>query len=322
MFENIYIEKSALDYSLTKDILAKLSNTNIIEIDHYKDVFCRPKQDILKQKQHQSLILAVKQNDFIMQGAPVCQDFGNSNFFYSSCVMNCICNCQYCYLKGMYPSGHLVIFVNIEDYFKKILHKNIYVCASYDTDFFPLENLIGYVKKWNDFAHNSPETKIEIRTKIKNLNIWKYSPSSNMTYAFSLSPQQIIEKYEQKTSSLSARIENINTAIKNGHNSRLCFDPIIYVTGWRKIYSEFLRECINKIDFNKIKDISIGSFRISSSYLKNMRKHDYVSKIVNFPFENVNGYYQYPPSLQKEMEKFLYNTLTKKIDASKVFLWK
>lgn len=147
-FKNIYIEKNALNYQITKSILAQNSdNASIILIDHYKDVFCRSKQDISLQKNYQDLILAERQNDFIYKGASVCQDFDNENFYYSSCVMNCVCNCEYCYLKGMYPSGHLVVFVNIEDYFRYLDDKEIYLCVSYDTDLFPLEDTLGYVKK-------------------------------------------------------------------------------------------------------------------------------------------------------------------------------
>mgnify|MGYP006970641936 FL=1 len=35
-------------------------------------------------------------------------------------MMNCIYDCSYCYLKGMYPSGHMVLFVNIEDTWKNL----------------------------------------------------------------------------------------------------------------------------------------------------------------------------------------------------------
>lgn len=146
-FNNIYVEEQAYEYPHTQKILDKLKSSNVITINHYKDVFCRPRQNVNLQKQLQNLILAVKQDDYVYKGAKVCQDFGFDNFHYCSCVMNCICNCEYCYLKGMYPSGHLVVFVNLNDYFNYLQDKNLYICASYDTDLFPLEPLLGYVKK-------------------------------------------------------------------------------------------------------------------------------------------------------------------------------
>lgn len=53
-------------------------------------------------------------------------------------MMNCIFDCEYCYLKGMYPSGNLVVFVNLEDIFAELeallAQKSIYLCVSYDAD--------------------------------------------------------------------------------------------------------------------------------------------------------------------------------------------
>lgn len=170
-FKNIYIEEKALAYPLTQQILEQNAEANVIPISHYKDVFSRPRQDVLLQKESQSLILAVKENDFLYKGAPVCQDFGNQNFYYSSCVMNCICNCEYCYLKGMYESGNLVVFVNLDDYFANISGEQKYICVSYDTDLFPLESSLGYIGRWLDFARKNAEVTLEVRTKCKNLDV-------------------------------------------------------------------------------------------------------------------------------------------------------
>lgn len=47
-------------------------------------------------------------------------------------MMNCIFDCEYCYLKGMYPSGNLVVFVNLEDIFaelESLLAQKAYIFA-------------------------------------------------------------------------------------------------------------------------------------------------------------------------------------------------
>lgn len=320
-FRHIYVEKRAKNYDTTKRILKHNPNANVIWISHYKDVFTRPRQNYVWQKQNQALILAVRQKDFVYPGASVCQDFGIKNFHYSSCVMNCVCDCEYCYLKGMYPCGHLVVFVNLEDYFKALEGKKIYVCASYDTDLFPLEKQLGYVERWCNFAKENPGLQIEIRTKFKNLDVWKQPAPQNVYFAFSLSPQEIISKYEHKTSSLEARISNICSAQNNGFITRLCFDPIIYSADWKQQYSQLIDQIMTEVDMKKVADISVGTFRISQSYLKNMRKVDVRSTIVNFPFKNVNGYYQYNPTLQKEMEQFVFGKICKFYPKEKVYLW-
>lgn len=146
------MERGVKDHPRTKKILAKFPQAQVVWIDHYKDVFCRRGQDYLRQHRAQSLILAAKQGTLIYPGAPVCQNFGNSYFYYTSCVMNCIYDCEYCYLKGMYPSAHLVIFVNLEVIFaevKKIIAQHeMYLCVSYDTDLLELEEITGYAGEW------------------------------------------------------------------------------------------------------------------------------------------------------------------------------
>ena len=83
--------------------------------------------------------------------------------------MNCIYDCSYCYLKGMYPSGHMVLFVNIEDYLEELDHilktQNMYVCISYDADLLAMEAVTGYVRLWSAYAAKHENLKLEIRTK-------------------------------------------------------------------------------------------------------------------------------------------------------------
>lgn len=300
-FNTVYIEKDA-------SMLDNIEYENLIEINHYKDVFCRPRQDYQLQHDNQNLILAKRRDNFLYKGAKPCQNFGYDNFYYSSCVMNCVCDCEYCYLKGMYPSGNLVVFTNLKDYFDNI-DEGKYICISYDTDLFPLESTLGYIKKWCEFAKNKNIT-LEVRTKCKNLDVWNMEVPDNVIFAFSVNPQSIINEYEHKTSSLKARLENICVAQENGFRTRLCIDPIIYTKNWKKDYEEL----ISNIDFSNFEDVSVGSFRISQSYLKNMRKNN--SKLPNFPFKNIDGYFQYP----FDMEEYVVSLLS--FPKEKIYLWK
>ena len=127
----MYVEKEVRDHPRTKRILDRLAGAEVIEIAHYKDVFCRKGQDYILQHRAQNLILGAKHGKLLYKGARVCQSFGNENFYYTSCMMNCVFDCEYCYLKGMYPSGNLVVFVNLEDIFaeaeKLLLKEELYL---------------------------------------------------------------------------------------------------------------------------------------------------------------------------------------------------
>ena len=325
-FSHIYVEKEAYDYEIARNILDKYKDARVVTIDHYKDVFNRSKQNYIMQNKSQKLILAKQHDTHIYDGAAVCQNFGNDNFYYTSCVMNCIYDCEYCYLKGMYPSGNMVLFVNLEDTFSKIKEMlkehSMYICISYDTDLLAIESITGYVKRWIDFVEENEKLTIEIRTKSANANIWEtLKKSERVIYAFTLSPEQVVSKYEHNTQSLRARIDSIVKAQQSGHIVRLCFDPMIYIPRWKENYSRMLETVKADIDLDKLWDVSVGSFRVSQEYLKKMRKNMPYSAVIQFPYQNTKGVYHYPDLLLEEMEGYLNDMLRQLVSEDKIFRW-
>ncbi|EOS41655.1 hypothetical protein C809_04226 [Lachnospiraceae bacterium MD335] len=325
-FSHIYVEKAVLEHARTRRILAEFPSATVIEIDHYKDVFCRSRQSIRFQRRAQNLILAAKQGTLLYEGAPVCQSFGNRYFYYVSCAMNCIYDCAYCYLKGMYPSANIVVFVNLEDIFaqvRQVLEQHpLYLCVSYDTDLPALERIIGYVREWCDFAANHENLKIEIRTKCASKTFVRNTrPVSAVIYAFTLSPQAVIDAFEHHTPSLTQRLSCAAELIRAGCPVRLCFDPMIYVPDWQQHYEAMLEEVFRAIPMEKIVDVSVGTFRISQDYLKNMRRQEPESLVIWFPYQKEGGYCHYPDALMEEMECFLSGRLEEKISREKIFRW-
>lgn len=326
-FSHIYVEKTVRNHARTQRILAKFPSAAIIGIDHYKDVFCRSRQSCQLQHHTQKLILAARHGTLLYEGAPVCQSFGNQYFYYVSCAMNCIFDCEYCYLKGMYPSANIVIFVNLEDIFaeiEQVLENHpLYLCVSYDTDLLALEQIAGYAQEWCIFAAKHEHLKIEIRTKCANQSfVQSVTPIPGVIYAFTLSPQAVIEAYEHHTPSLTERLSCAAELIRAGCPVRLCFDPMIYVPDWRQHYEAMLKQVCRMIDLEKIVDVSVGTFRISQDYLKNMRKQEPDSAVIWFPFQKEDGYCHYPNDLMEQMECFLTEQLEGKIPREKIFRWK
>lgn len=326
-FSHIYVEEAVAEYPRTCEILQKFPEAVQIPIHHYKDVFCRKRQDIAGQEEHPMLIVAAKEGRLIYEGAPVCQSFGNEYFYYTSCVMNCIYNCEYCYLKGMYPSGNLVIFVNIEDIFaelEEILAKHdVYLCVSYDTDLMALEDLTGFVRAWNDFVRTHPGLRIEIRTKCGRTDLWdRLVPNENVIFSFTLSPEWIRKECEHGTAALRERIRCAAKAIETGFPVRLCFDPIIYCPDWQRQYDAMLDQVTGQIDMSQVWDVSVGSFRISQDYMKKLRRSQRDSAVVQFPFVNDGGVYHYPDRLMNEMEQHVVDRIREWIPEEKIFRWK
>lgn len=334
-FSHIYVEKAVSDHPRTTRILRQFPRADVILIDHYKDVFCRRGQDFIAQQRAQNLILGAKHGNLLYKGAPVCQNFGNENFYYTSCIMNCVYDCEYCYLKGMYPSGNMVVFVNLEDIWDEVrarLNEHaMYLCISYDTDMMAAEQITGYTAEWIAFARTVSAgapgkpphpLKIEIRTKSADPRFWqRHNPVPGIIYALTLSPQAVIDAFEHKTPSLRQRLASAKEALRRGFSLRLCFDPMLYCKDWELQYGEMLRQVFEEIDMEKIEDVSVGTFRMSSDYLKKMRKCQPGSAVVQFPYQNDNGVYHYSGELTEKMEVFLSNRLKEKIPEEKLFLW-
>lgn len=333
-FQHIYVEEALLQSPDVERILQKFPKAKVIPIKHYKDVFNRKKQGRLAQSRSRKLILAKKEGQRLYGGAVVCQDFSESYFCYTSLLMNCPFHCAYCYLQGMYPSSNLVMFLNLEDYFsdckKWIAEKgSLYLCISYDTDLLAMEGVYPYVEEFARFLNQENALRIEVRTKAGGEGLWrkmqKLPLSSDarkrMIFAFTLSPEEIIEEAEEGSARLSSRIFAIQKALEEGYLVRLCFDPMIYHPRWKELYGDLLQEVFEKIPMEQIHDCSVGSFRISESYLKAMGKALPSSPHTQFPYENTGGYYHYPKELMEEMEGFLYSRLQEKLPKEKIFRW-
>ncbi len=128
MIDTIYIEKEIKKHPRTLEILSKFRNVRTIAIDRYGEVFNRKNQNFRIQKKNPCLILAKKHKGFVLP-APEGFGIGSSKNYYFSHMLNCIYDCNYCFLQGMFNSAHYVIFVNYEDFFLNILILKVFLFA-------------------------------------------------------------------------------------------------------------------------------------------------------------------------------------------------
>ena len=324
-FSHIYVEKKILDNKNTLEILSKFRNAKIIEIDNYKEVFSSNNQDFHLQKLGQNLILASNKPNMIYEGAVVCEDFENDNFYYTSSIINCVYDCEYCYLQGVYSSGNIVIFVDIEKVFEEVEElynklKSLYLCVSYDTDLLAIENICSFSEKWYHFIKDKKNLKIELRTKSANIDKFlNLDVLDNFIIAFTLSPEGIALKNEKYTASFKNRVKAIKELQNKGWKVRICIDPLIYTDDFEKNYSEMIEYLFSEIDKNKVIDVSIGVFRTSKEYLKKMRNQNKKSEILYYPFECVNGVYTYSDKLKSYMIDFIKEKFLKYINIERIY---
>ena len=325
-FSHIYVEKKILNNKNTLEILSKFKDVKIIEIRNYKEVFSSNNQDFHLQKLGQKLILASNKANMIYEGAVVCESFENDNFYYTSSIINCVYDCEYCYLQGVYSSGNIVIFVDIEKVFEEVEElynklKTLYLCISYDTDLLAIENICGFSEKWYYFIEDKKDLKIELRTKSGNIDKFlNLKPLDNFIIAFTLSPENLALKNEKYTASFKNRVKAIKELQEKGWKVRICIDPLIYSDNFEKNYSQMIEYLFNEIDKEKVIDVSIGVFRISKEYLKKMRNQNQNSEILYYPFECIDGVYTYSDKTKSYMINFIKEQFLKYIDEKKIYI--
>ncbi|AEY65922.1 radical SAM protein [Clostridium sp. BNL1100] len=324
LFNSIYVEEQAYNYPVVRMVLEKYTDIPVITIRNYKDVFNRGNQCFQLQKHRQSLILAVKSSPFLYKGPEVCQDFGYSDFYYASFLLNCIFDCDYCYLQGMYPSANIVAFVNIDEFKKEIENtlggKKAYLAVSYDTDLIGFHNVISYWDFLQDFFTQYPDINVEIRTKSANTVFYnEFSPAENIVIAFSLAPQEIIQKFERLTPSLAARIKAVKAAVSRGFKVRLCFDPVIINSGSEKLYEPFFRNLFTEINPDKLKDVGYGFFRMSKDFFKRIEKQKNNSQLYADEYSIKDDIVSYPPELMEMVTASHLKVLEEYLSKEKIF---
>ena len=296
----IYIEEKALNYPISK----ALENKKRVVIKHYKDIFNRYKQNFNYQKSQNRFILAVKENISFYKGSKFCNNRGFENFYYTTQILGCVYNCEYCYLAGMYNSGYPVIFVNEDDFIneaKKL--KNAYIAISYESDLLAFEGIYPFHKKWIELAKERTDLLIESRTKSANVDKLPNNPPKNFILTFSLSPKEVT-KFEKKAPSLEKRIKALKMAIKKGYNVEIAIDPIIKVDNFKEVYKRFINYLKEEINLNI--NIQIGAFRMNNEFLKRLRKV-HLSEVTYYPYEIKNKEARYKD--EKELINYVRGLL-------------
>jgi spore photoproduct lyase len=325
MFSHIYYEEEIRNHPQSIEIFNKFPNAIQISTSNYKNVFNPYNQNFQAQKNKKKLILAKKRDHFIYNGSPVTDTFKRGKFYYNSLMMNCLYNCEYCYLQGMYNSSHIVVFVNIEDFFKETIEllnieKKITICISYDTDLLAMERFIPYTSQWIEFASTRPGLTLEIRTKSNSYkNIAHLRPTENVILAWTLSPEEIVKNIEFGTPTLNRRIESLKEAIKDGWKTRICLDPILHIKNWRLLYKCLIHQIFEDPEILKVEEITFGVFRINSEYLKKMKKMRSDSKLLYYPYKKNGKIDTYSSDIENKIKEFIFKEINHFLPIEKIF---
>lgn len=325
MISSLYVENSVSNHLRAKDIIQRFDKVEVIDCEFYGEIFNRKAQNFRFQKKSPALILAEKKKGFVLP-APPSYGIGGSENYYFSHMMNCLYDCRYCFLQGMYRSANYVVFVNYEDFAKEIRQVSmksegdVYFYSGYDCDSLAFEPVTQFVDFILPVFDELPNAYLELRTKSTQIRGLLNRPvSENCIVAFSLSPDNIVSSLEEKTPSLDKRIEALQKLQKQGWKIGLRFDPLIYFDDYQLVYSHFFKKVFSSLDVGSIHSVSLGGFRMPEKFFKNMVKLYPDEKLFAAKLEMNDGMVAYEVSLERSMLSYCESEILTYIDKEQYF---
>jgi DNA repair photolyase len=320
MIDTIYIEQNIQRHPRVKDICLRFPLARVVICERYGEVFNPKAQNFRLQKKKPALILAEKFKNFALP-APQGYGIGAQHNYYFSHMLNCLYDCRYCFLQGMYQSANYVLFVNFEDYLHDIqsiskLHEGemVHFFSGYDCDSLAFEPVTGFAEQFVPFFEQLPNAWLELRTKSTQIRgLLKQQVNPRCVVAFSLAPEKISTQVEDKAPPLARRLNAMIKLQEQGWPLGLRFDPLIYQQDYQQLYTKLFAEVFSVINPDKLHSVSLGVFRLPEKYFKKIHRLYPQEKLFSSPLQTEQGMTSYRVDLEQEMVEFCTRELMRYI---------
>ena len=320
MVSRIYIETAVREHPRAQALRERLHRYPVVEIEHFGEVFNPRAQNFRLQKKNPALIIARKNKGHVL-AAPEGYGLGGDYNFYFSHMLNCIYDCRYCFLQGMYRSAHYVLFVNFEDFAQdikiKIRHKqtrNAYFYSGYDCDSLALEPISRFTDYFVPLFSAQENAWLELRTKstqIRHLLEMESNPKCVVAYSFT--PEAVCDALEHKVPALEKRIEAARKLQTLGWQVALRFEPLIYHQGYMENYRRLFDQLFSQLDAEKLHSVSMGLFRMPNDYFSNIVKLYPDEKLFASGFMKGHRLTSYSADIEAEMVQFCQEEILRRI---------
>ena len=276
--ETVYVERGVRGHARTQSIIVRSNPRRVIEIEHYGEVFNRKRQNFRHQKASPALIIGRKTGPKLL---PIPEQHGLDEHpgYYFSHMLNCLYDCRYCFLQGMFRSAHYLVFVNFEDFIDEIANKAEqsespwWLFSGYDCDSLALEPVTAFAEHFVPEIQCRPHVKLELRTKSTQVRwLLNHDPSENIVVAYSLNPDEVCRRYEHRAPPLSSRLRALAAVQAEGWPIGLRFDPLILTPDFKQVYARFLEQTASAIDCDRIHSITAGCFRLPRDQFRRIER--------------------------------------------------
>ncbi len=326
MVDIVYVETEVKDHPRTLAILKRLKKATVVEIERYSEVFNPKAQNFRLQKNNPALIIAKKHKSFALP-APEGYGVGSDKNYYFSHMLNCLYDCRYCFLQGMYRSAHYLLFVNYEDFVSEIKQiaqqnptKDYWFFSGYDCDSLAMEPITHFSDYIVEAFKDIPNAYLELRTKSTQIRqLLNQTPNPKVINAFSFTDEYSHQQLEKGVPSVAKRLEAMKKLQDHGWVLGLRFDPLVYHADYQQHFKQLLEQVFTQIDAKRIHSVSLGVFRMPRQTFKNMIDLYPQEKLFNQSFHIKNKNISYEQSREDDMMDICSQELLKYISPNQLF---
>ncbi|MEZ5491600.1 MAG: DNA photolyase [Gammaproteobacteria bacterium] len=320
-FSCIYIEEEVRDTPRVEEILGRIRDVPVVPIERYGEVFNRRAQNFRLQKRNPALILAKKHGRLVLP-APSGYGFRAPSSYYFSHMLNCVYDCRYCFLQGMYQSAHYVLFTNYEEFAQQIAvagaeQKQAVFYSGYDCDSLALEPVSRFISYFVEWFSRQPDLIMEIRTKSTQVrDLLQRGPLQNCVIAMSFMPEEDYQRWEHRVPSIPKRLEALSRLQQQGWPVALRFEPLIYSPDFQHNYARLFEDVFSRLDASKLHSVSIGLFRMPRNFFNRIATIYPDESLFARQFDQQDGQVQQlhdqREEMQEEVEKLLFRYIDKR----------
>jgi spore photoproduct lyase len=235
------------------------------------------------------------------------------NLLTLDAVESCGFDCSYCSIQSFYNENKIGFDKDFKSKIENlVLNPNqiYHIGTGQSSDSLMWGNRNGILDTLFAFARKYPNVILEFKTKSKEIKYFlENEVPKNIIVTWSLNTQTIIDNEEHLTASLDDRIKSARKLADKGVLVGFHFHPIVVYKDYLSEYGAICERLVDIFTPNEVVLVSLGTLTFIKPVIKKLRERELKTKILQMPFEDINGKKSYPLELKKEMFCHIYNSL-------------
>ena len=271
-FRRLLAEEGARDYEMTRRVLARLQGVPVTVIPD-RSVIQGSERDPAAwlREAKTTLLLAVQKGPFL-RPCPGTPEYLCCGYQVLQVAVGCPLDCTYCVLQGYLNVPATTVFVNVEDLVAELETAwaaepaRVWRLGTGEFgDSLALDALMGLNERLIPRFAGPRQAVLEIKSKWAGEEeltpLLSLGPNSQVVFAWSLNPKEVISREERCTARLGKRLEAAARAAAAGFRLAFHFDPLIYYPGWEEAYRRTVARLGEVVPSRSLAWISLGGLR-------------------------------------------------------------